>query len=140
MSELTVNQEKAIELILAGQNQKETAKSVGVTARTVRGWMAKPAFSEALEAGREELRQEWRVKRRQLLGKTFNLLDEALETIDVTAQEQDIVKLANAVAKMSDQIRTEYGDLPTKKAEIGVSGGAGKKPLILVDGELWEAI
>ena len=138
MSKLTINQEKAIELILAGKSKKEAAETVGVTPQTVTAWLKKPAFSEALEAGREEMRQLWRGKRRQLLEKNFTLLDQALGNVDVTSQDLDLVKLTNAVAKMADQIRAEYGDMPTNKHQI--DGGGGKVPLIQIDGELWGAI
>ena len=120
MAELTINQERAIELLLTGKNQREAAETVGVTPQTVTAWMKKPVFSEALQTGREELRRQLRAKRRQLLEKNFDLLDKALDAVDVTSQDLDLVKLTSAVVKLSDQIRQEFDDLPTTENTISI--------------------
>jgi len=54
---LTTKQHHAIEMILAGHSQRRVAEFVGAQRRTVRKWLEKPAFLEALENARIERRQ-----------------------------------------------------------------------------------
>ena len=54
---LSPKQEEAIEHLLAGRNQTETAKRIGVNKSRISEWMKNPAFFAALSEGRRERRQ-----------------------------------------------------------------------------------
>jgi hypothetical protein len=51
---LTPRQERAINLLLAGETAQNTAASVGVNRSTLYDWKAKPEFQEALAAAADE--------------------------------------------------------------------------------------
>ena len=56
---LSSKQLKAIELILHGKNQKEVAKELKVSDRTVRNWLKKPEFVSELKRRQREALEEF---------------------------------------------------------------------------------
>lgn len=82
--QLNANQEKAIDLLLQGQNDREVAEAIGVSRQTVNGWRRGNApFVAELNARRREL---WQAEHERLRG----LLAEAVDVLEVQLKEGEV--------------------------------------------------
>ncbi len=94
--ELSVDQQNAIDLLIVGKTDRETAEAVGVTRQTVNGWRnGNPWFQAELNRCRQEL---WGVtvdQLRALLPRAVAVLADELETGEARARVAvDILRLA----------------------------------------------
>jgi hypothetical protein len=94
--ELTIDQQNAVDLLIVGKTDQETAEAVGVTRQTVNVWRnGNPWFQAELNRRRQEL---WGVtvdQLRALLPRAVAVLAEELETGEARARVAvDILRLA----------------------------------------------
>ncbi len=102
---VSVTQLSAVECLVAGKNDRETAEAVGVARQTVTGWRRhNPFFQAALNARRREVWGSASDRLRQLLPRALDVLEEEL-----TANPDP--KLALAVVKLAGLGRPERPDL-----------------------------
>ncbi len=107
--ELTVVQLNAIDLLVTGKTDQETAEAVGVTRQTVNGWRnANPYFQAALNRRRQDL---WGVtvdQLRALLPRAVATLEDELNGgVDRVRVALDILRLAGLDrAKASQKLDT----------------------------------
>lgn len=90
-----------------------------VRAATIEGWSSKHHWQarvkalQVLEA--EQLQAEWRDKRRALLQGFYVKVAQALGKLEV--EGASLSEVTRAVKEVSDQLRSEYDDLPTQRIE-----------------------
>lgn len=88
-------QQKALAALLAGQTITAAAKAAGVDRTTVHRWLRdryKPAFPDALERGRRELRQATEARLLAMASKATDCLEEAMEEGDGKAAALALLK------------------------------------------------
>lgn len=77
---LSIDQQRALELLLSGNNDRETAEEVGVARATVTKWrLYHPVFKAELNRRRLELYQVGNLKLQQLIPKALKALEKAVE-------------------------------------------------------------
>jgi hypothetical protein len=92
---LSVEQERVIELLLAGQSQAAAAREVGIAAETVSRWMSGDAvFVATLNRQRFELWQRSKARLWQLTETALNTVEDIMTSPGVS----DAVKLRAALA------------------------------------------
>lgn len=79
---LPPDQEKAIQLLIAGKSNRETAKAVGVSEGTLYRWFKLPAFATVLRQQQAHLRE-------LSLSRVHSLLDLAFETLRDILKDKD---------------------------------------------------
>ena len=98
-SRLSVEQENAIDLLIQGKTDRETAEAVGVTRQTVCEWRLKNTlFREALNLRRRELWDGQTERLRGLVSKAVDVLEGGLEAEDPRLQQSAAVHILKAVS------------------------------------------
>ena len=92
--QLTPEQETALDLILAGQSDREVACEVNRTRQTICEWRHNPVFAAALNTRRTELWGHSIDRLRGLLPKALDVLEGALDKGDVRTAWR-VVELAS---------------------------------------------
>jgi Homeodomain-like domain len=83
---LTIEQENAIDLLITGRSDRDTAEAVGVNRMTVWQWRREhPVFMAALERRRAEVWRQPQERLRALLSKAVENLAAAVEDGDLKA-------------------------------------------------------
>jgi hypothetical protein len=104
---LTVAQNSAVDLLVAGKNDTETAAALGLHRVTVTRWrLYSPEFQAALSERRAALWGGFADKLRALLPKAIERADEALDSPDAptrTAAAFNILKLAGPLPLVADE-------------------------------------
>jgi hypothetical protein len=116
---LTVEQRSAIDLLIVGKSDQETADAIGVTRQTVQVWRTSHlVFQSELEQARGAL---WRLSAERLRG----MMSQALDNIAAVIEKGDVkasFELLRAVGSYGDKEINTVTDwrlhsLITKKAE-----------------------
>lgn len=92
--QLTPQQETALDLILAGQSDREVAAAVKRRRQTICEWRHDPVFEAALNTRRSEIWGHSIDRLRGLLPKALDVLEEALDKGDVRTAWR-VVELAS---------------------------------------------
>ena len=92
--QVTPQQETALDLILAGQSDREVAGAVNRTRQTICEWRHDPVFAAALNTRRTELWGHSIDRLRGLLPKALDVLEGALDKGDVRTAWR-VVELAS---------------------------------------------
>lgn len=96
--ELTVEQQNAIELLVMGKSDRETAEACGVTRQTVNDWRNKNApFLAELNRRRAALWESDIDRLRGLVGEAITILEEDLRGEDLKARRAAAIHLLRAV-------------------------------------------
>jgi len=95
---LSIKQEAAIDLIMAGYSDSEVAKEVGITRQTVSRWRNdNPDFIEALQMRRALMREQHMEVFSELIGRAIAVLRDALDNGD----ERTRLKTAMFILRVS---------------------------------------
>jgi hypothetical protein len=124
---ISVKQERAIEALLKGETQTEAAEIAGVTRQTVNGWARwHPGFIAALNSRRLEIAQAHDNRLRQLLSRSMDVLENALDEGDRSVA-QTILRLDHPSVSGPmdpDAVIEQRADTRNSSALIELSKGA----------------
>jgi hypothetical protein len=81
--QLSPEQETAIDLILAGQSDRDVAAAVNRTRQTIGAWRQQPMFAAALNARRVEIWGNSSDRLRRLLPRAIEVVEDALNKGDL---------------------------------------------------------
>jgi len=98
-SRRTTKKLKAINALLSGKTNKQTAQIVGVSERTIYRWLSDPSFqSELSEAERQMIESATR-QMSGLQEKAINVLEQLLESQNASPQIR--LRTANSILRLS---------------------------------------
>lgn len=132
--QLTLVQERAADLLVAGQRDQDVAEAVGVTRQTVNGWRHHdPAFIAALNVRRRRLWETAVAQLRALVPRALDVLAAELDHGD------DRLKAALAVIKLAGLERFftappadgDFGIGPTTPAGVRAAAAADEVDALL---------
>jgi len=82
--EISPEQERAIELLIAGKTDKETAEEIGVSRQTVNDWQRlDPSFMAEFNRRRKAIWESQAERLRNLVSKAITVVEKALDEGDV---------------------------------------------------------
>jgi hypothetical protein len=134
---LTVEQQNAIDLLILGKSDKETAEAVSVNRTTIWEWRTThPLFRVSLERRRAEVWRQPQERLRSLLSKAVENLGQAVESGDLKAS----IELLKAVGMYGDGTMNAIGEQDPEKlirqqAEAQVDGEGVPKNALLAMAE-----
>ena len=103
-SDLSANQQRAIELAMAGNKDQEVAEAVGVTRETVCRWRHQPEFRAALNAYRKEVFGATRERLRDLATEAVEALAEGLADENPKVRVQAAVHILKAAKLYGERL------------------------------------
>ena len=111
---LTVSQRNAIDLLVQGRNDRETAEGVGVARQTICEWRHRhPAFIAALNRRREDVWGAQTQRLRVLVAQAVDVLEHALEGDDALKAAVHVLK---AVGLYGTELQP-HGELSAEEVE-----------------------
>ncbi|MHB8993708.1 MAG: hypothetical protein ACYC63_00490 [Armatimonadota bacterium] len=103
--QLTVEQQRAIDLLLQGKSEREVAAQVGVARQTVSIWCNHhPAFQAELHRQRQELWSAQTERLRGLVSKAVDVLEEDLAAVDPRLRQSAAVHILKSVGSTVSQM------------------------------------
>ena len=116
MDILSTKEERAMELVLAGVSDRETAEELGVTRQCVYKWRTMPGpFRSALEERRKALREQHRDEISGLVSEAIGVMREGMREENMATRlraAQMVLRTAGVQASMQEE------QPPTKEAII----------------------
>ena len=104
--QLTVEQLNAIDLLVQGKSDRETAEAVGVARQTVTEWRnGNPAFMAELNRRRQEVWGAQVERLRNLVGQAVTVLEEHLASSDPRLRQAAALHILRAVGLYGTDLR-----------------------------------
>jgi hypothetical protein len=107
-AELTIEQQNAIELLILGKSDRETAEACGVSRQTVNEWRNNCAlFLAELNSRRAALWESDIDRLRSMVGDAITILEEDLQSEDEKARRSAAIHLLRAVGIYGANLKPE---------------------------------
>ena len=114
---LSIEQQNAIELLVTGKSDRETAEACGVTRQTVNGWRNKnAAFMAELNRQRANLWTDQVERLRNMVPQALDVLADDLETGDPKLKQAAAVHILRAVGLYGTDWQPKGSTNPEKLA------------------------
>lgn len=103
---MTANEERAVIALATSKSQEEAARKCGLSARTLRHYLAKPEFQKAYRAACLELTAGATNRARQLLSPALDTLNEIMNDANAPpAARTNAARIAiDAALKLTEQV------------------------------------